>query len=189
MRLRGAGRPREFDEVAVLDRAVDAFWTHGHAGTTTRILETALDMRQSSIYNAFGSKQSLLHRSLDHYLLTVDRELVTPLAEHSDPTAIERFLDALVDWISSQSHPGCLMLNIAAEMSDQPEITDRATRYRARVRAALDAALQSKPGSAASVDLVLAGVLGLNLAAASGAQRAELTAMADALKNYIRKES
>lgn len=186
MSLRSAGRPREFDEEAVLDRAVQTFWSHGPAGTTTRILETALDMRQSSMYNAFGSKQALLHRSLDHYLVRVEQELVTPLLEQRDIASLERFLDALVDWISDQSHPGCFMLNAAAETPAQPEIVDRANRYRARVRTALAGAIEGEPASAASVDVVLAGVLGLNLAAASGAQHAELHTMADALKTYVR---
>lgn len=186
MSLQAAGRPREFDEEVVLDRAVHTFWSHGRAGTTTRVLETALDMRQSSIYNAFGSKQSLFHRSLDHYLMRVESELLAPLIEQGDLDAIVRFLDALVDWISDEAHPGCLMLNAAAEMPAQREVIDRATRYRARVRTALEAALQSEPGSTASVDLLLAGVLGLNLAAANGAQPPELRTMAAALKSYVR---
>ncbi|MEU8708434.1 TetR/AcrR family transcriptional regulator [Streptomyces sp. NPDC048565] len=59
------GRPRGFDEVAVLDASVKLFRVHGLADTTTEQLCEAAGVRRSSLYNTFVSKDELFVRSLD----------------------------------------------------------------------------------------------------------------------------
>ena len=62
------GRPREFDEQEVLDRALGAFWTHGYEATSMADLTQAMGLAKGSIYKGFGDKRSLLLRALDAYL-------------------------------------------------------------------------------------------------------------------------
>lgn len=182
------GRPRGFTESAVLDRAVDVFWANGAGRATTRLLEAELQMGQSSIYNAFGSKTELLHRSLDHYLDRVDAELLRPLTERGcGSVGVVDFIRRLVDWISDPAHPGCLMLNVVAETGRHDSVVlERSSAYRARLRSALTRALG---GEVATVEVVLAGVLGLNMAAAAGAERTELDSMAGSLCEFVQSRS
>ena len=78
------GRPRLFDEESAIDAAVDLFWERGYRNSTTRELETALGMRQSSIYNAFGSKQGLLLQAIDRYEERVEVDLLSLLEGEGD---------------------------------------------------------------------------------------------------------
>lgn len=110
-------RPRTFDESMVLNAAVEAFWTHGYEGTSTRDLVKTTGLNQPSLYNAFGDKRSLYRRSLDHYLECSVRERIQRLEglPHSG-MAITRFFSELVDrTLNDPLHRGCLLVNSAIE--------------------------------------------------------------------------
>ena len=62
------GRPREFDEAAVLDAAARQFRVHGFADTSTEQLCHAASVRRSSLYNTFVSKDELFIRSLERHV-------------------------------------------------------------------------------------------------------------------------
>src|SRR5277367_1873350 len=52
-------RPREFDEAAVLDAAIEKFWQRGYEATSVRDLADEMNIAGASLYNAFGDKRSL----------------------------------------------------------------------------------------------------------------------------------
>ncbi|MDK0523514.1 helix-turn-helix domain-containing protein [Streptomyces sp. ML-6] len=58
------GRPRAFDETAVLDAAAGEFRAHDFDGTSTEQPCEAAGVRCSSLYNAFESKDALFERAL-----------------------------------------------------------------------------------------------------------------------------
>ena len=68
MALDGLARPRAFDEAAVLDVAIRCFWARSYDGTSVRDLSSAMGINGASLSNAFGDKQALCRRSLDHDL-------------------------------------------------------------------------------------------------------------------------
>jgi len=183
------GRPRTFDENEKLDRAVEVFWRRGVVGTTTRVLETELELTQSSIYNAFGSKNDLADRVIDRYLDMLDDQVVSHLEGDDVGLAdLHGFVDDLVSWISNESRPGCLLLNMLAECgSGDADLVARAEQYRARLRSLFTTILErdnvAHPHHQA--ELLLAAVLGINVAARSGADRAELDALAGGLTNQL----
>ena len=51
----------------VLDRAIEVFRERGYEASSMADIERATGLNTSSIYNAFGSKESLFHRSLVRY--------------------------------------------------------------------------------------------------------------------------
>ncbi|MER6942046.1 helix-turn-helix domain-containing protein, partial [Nocardioides sp. NPDC000441] len=67
MRKPSRGRPRSFDEDAVLDAVMRAFWEHGYEGTSVATLEAATGLKAPSLYGAFGSKEVLYRAALDRY--------------------------------------------------------------------------------------------------------------------------
>lgn len=60
-------RPRTFEEVDVLEKATREFWRRGFAGTSYTHLTRATGLTKASLYNAFGNKEALFLRVLDHY--------------------------------------------------------------------------------------------------------------------------
>ncbi|MEQ9337859.1 MAG: TetR/AcrR family transcriptional regulator, partial [Miltoncostaeaceae bacterium] len=159
------GRPRTFDTDAALDAAVDVFWRRGYRRTTTRDLESALGLGQSSISSAFGSKVDLADRVFGRYLERLDAGLIAPLRQAPDGlAAIDRFLAGLGEW------------HAADGAGAEPRLAARLAQHRTALRRALDAALEraARDGEidgddrGTHRDLVVAVVLGLNLALQAG---------------------
>ncbi len=184
-----AGRPREFDRQQVLDGALELFWLNGYRATTTRELEQTLGLSQSSIYNAFGSKQGLLMAALGRYEERISRSLVEPLETAEDGlAAVMRFFDDLADWVTHDGHRGCMIINLMAEDAGaDEEITDRTRAYRARVKQALGDALTRAGVDQADArsDLLYGMVLGLNIAARGGGFESEITRLVDSVRVII----
>ena len=142
------GRPRNFDEHAVVQQAVTTFWKHGAANTTIRVLESELGLKSASIYNTFGTKQELLHRALQNYLELVAENLLVPLgAPGASSDELVQFIDDVVDWVTNTDHPGCLMLNVLGEQAHGDE--SMTARQRVALVAAL-LAIMSVPGVVSS---------------------------------------
>lgn len=184
------GRPRQFDEGAAVDAAVDVFWRHGYDGTTTRMLATELGLTQSSLYNAFGSKGGLLHTALDRYEDRLEDELVRPLVDESGRAGLDRFVLSLTDWVTDDTHRGCLLLiSLVDRAGEDASMIERGARYRDRLRALFtDALAEVSPDAAtarARADLVLLAVLGLNTTARAGAEVTEIRALAAGLRRQI----
>jgi TetR/AcrR family transcriptional repressor of nem operon len=62
------GRPREFDEDDVLERALHVFWRLGYEATSVTDLMEATGLAKGSLYKAFGDKRGLFLKALDRYL-------------------------------------------------------------------------------------------------------------------------
>lgn len=183
---RSPGRPRAFETEAVLDAAVELFWEQGYRGTTTRELERAAGLSQSSLYNAFGSKHQLLVSALDRYESQLTTQTLAPL-ESSDAGlgSIDRFFAVLGAWLIEHRR-GCLLINMMAEDGGQsPEITERTRGYRERIGAAFDGALAravelgeiSAADAAGRGPALVSATIGLNLLGRSGAERGEIDAL------------
>ena len=178
------GRPRQFDVQQVLDKTVDLFWRNGYAETTTRDLESALGISQSSLYNAFGSKRDLMDAAMGRYEERVGQELLAPL-ESGDGglDAIGAFFDSLANIVTSDGRAGCMIINLTADDGGADgKLGARAAAYRSRIRAALRAALEgavdsgdASPGHVDErVDLLYGVTLGVNLLARDRARRSEV---------------
>ncbi len=61
------GRPREFDEEAVLSAAAKAFWDRGYHATSVDDLCKATGVLRGSLYCAYGDKRGILLASLANY--------------------------------------------------------------------------------------------------------------------------
>lgn len=72
----------KFDREDVLERAKDLFWQKGFLATSTREIQTAMDMRPGSIYAAFGSKADLYQASLMRYAQAGEQNLNNMLEQH-----------------------------------------------------------------------------------------------------------
>src|SRR5258705_11644334 len=61
-----SGRTRQFDVDQGLDRAMEVFWARGYEGATLPELTRAMGINRPSLYSAFGNKEQLFRKALDH---------------------------------------------------------------------------------------------------------------------------
>jgi AcrR family transcriptional regulator len=141
--VRPRGRPRAFDETAVLDTAVGVFWRSGYAHASIAEISAATGLAPSSIYNAFGSKLDLFACALDRYLDAIIGQVLEPLEHGSAGLAdIDAFFEQLAAGGGPSRPPGCLAANTIGEFRNAPSlIAERTGRYRRRLRGAFRAAL------------------------------------------------
>jgi AcrR family transcriptional regulator len=62
------GRQRQFDEQVALEAATQVFWSNGYSGTSLSDLTDAMGINKPSLYAAFGNKEALFIRALNHYI-------------------------------------------------------------------------------------------------------------------------
>ena len=126
-----AGRPREFDEDEVLDRALDAFWKHGYKATSVSHLTEATGLAKGSLYKAFGDKRQLFELALDRYLEAGVGRLRDIARGESPRAALERWLMGMVDATTCAGlRRGCLAINCTVELAPHDEsMRDRLRRH------------------------------------------------------------
>jgi TetR/AcrR family transcriptional regulator, transcriptional repressor for nem operon len=118
------GRPREFDETAALDAAMDCFWRDGYEATSVRDLASRMGITGASLYNAFGDKRSLFREVLRRYAEQSTRERIARLESSLPPKqAVTAFLHEIVERSVDGDRRGCLLVNTALEIAPHdPEL-------------------------------------------------------------------
>lgn len=183
----GRGRPRIFDEEAVLDTLTDVFWDKGYEATSMADILSATGLNKSSLYNAFGSKRDLFRRILDRY---VERRMegFAEMAEANPQPGLES-LHAFLDAVFEFGRAGCLAVNTTTELgTTDPVVSALAKTYRDRIRDALQkvvmvATQAASPGSALTrmrTEMLLGFLLGYAVAARTGAETSEMEGLAHA---------
>ena len=192
---RARGRPREFDEDAVLDAVMRLFAEKGfEAASLADIVEVA-GLNKSSLYNAFGAKEDLFQQAINRYV--AQREQMLDLA-----TSGGRGLDdlhAVIDLVeaealSPEGRRGCLAVNSTAELGFASEhMVELARRYRDTMRRQVRRPLQ-RAGEAGEVDpsmvdayseAVMSFMLTAMLSARGGASAVEQRDHFDALRRLV----
>jgi TetR/AcrR family transcriptional regulator, transcriptional repressor for nem operon len=112
-------RPREFDEAAVLEAAVECFWSRGYEATSVRDLADSMGITGASLYNAFGDKRSLYRRSLDYYVSQSFSDRVRRLEGNVPPLdALDAFFSEVIERSLADKHrKGCMLVNSALELA------------------------------------------------------------------------
>ena len=120
---------RQFDEGAVLDRAMETFWRRGYEATSIDDLVAATGVKRGSLYNAFGDKEALFLASFERYR----QRVLTPITDAlDDPDAlagIEAMVETQLHIAADTDGPcGCLVLNTAMETAGRGDRLARRMR-------------------------------------------------------------
>lgn len=110
-------RSKEFDEKAVLRKAMELFWEQGYEKTSMQDLVDHMGIHRRSIYDTFGDKRSLFLASLTHYeeLIVNEMERIISSTSSIKQTIRDVFIFVLN---SIEQYPkGCLSVNAAIELS------------------------------------------------------------------------
>jgi TetR/AcrR family transcriptional regulator, transcriptional repressor for nem operon len=112
-------RPREFDETAALDAAIECFWRRGYEATSLRDLTASMGLTAPSLYNAFGDKEELFARALEQYLDRTTRDRLRRLADSLLPKeTLHCFFAEIVEHsIRDRQRKGCFLVNSALEVA------------------------------------------------------------------------
>lgn len=138
------GRKREFDPDAVLDRAIETFWSRGYEATSVQDLVDEMGINRGSLYDTFGDKHTLFLAAIDRYYDTVLsctlRYLTAPIpAREAIEMAIRN--NGVCAGADAQRR-GCLITNSAVELAPHCEETAaRVANYYRRTEDAFEAAI------------------------------------------------
>jgi TetR/AcrR family transcriptional repressor of nem operon len=193
-------RPREFDEDAAVERALDLFWTRGYEATSVDDLCAVTGLSRSSLYTAFGGKRGLLLRAVDRY---GDRRTPVIAAALAGPVPVrDAFAGLLSDFIdqivAGPGRRGCFLGNCAAELprSDRlamARVRDGLGRTEATFREALAGAqargeLPARADIGALARFLTAGIQGLRLVGKVNPDRRVLEDIAATLLRCLGRE-
>ena len=130
---RSVGRPREFDEEAALEAAMEAFWQKGYESTSLADLCTCTGLHKGSLYQAFGDKHALFMRSLKHYSDTEFKESAAVVLQHESPLEGIRALVREVCNYAAEGK-GCMMINSMVELAPHDPEVKKAIEYEGQRR-------------------------------------------------------
>jgi AcrR family transcriptional regulator len=113
------GRPREFNETAALEAALECFWQRGYKATSMRELAASMGLTAPSLYNAFGDKQALYALALERYLDRTTRDRLRRYETSLPPKqAIHQFFGEIIDRsVNDRDRKGCFLVNCVRSMS------------------------------------------------------------------------
>ena len=178
-------RPREFDETAVLEAAMNCFWAQGFEQTSVRDLAEQMGITGASLYNAFGDKRSLYRQAFVHYLAQTVRDRVARLEKLPPARAIRMFFDEIIERsVDDEQRRGCMLVNAALELAPYDSefrklIAEEMAFIEAFFRRCIDAGQEdgsiadSRPADEFA-KLLLSVLLGLRVLARTRPQRAVL---------------
>ncbi|OWT76924.1 MULTISPECIES: TetR/AcrR family transcriptional regulator [unclassified Achromobacter] len=112
-------RPREFDESAALDAAMQCFWAKGYEATSVRDLADAMKISGASLYNTFGDKRALYERAFHRYAETGFYPRALRFESELPPLdAIAGFFEEIIGMsLRDEQRRGCMIVNSALELA------------------------------------------------------------------------
>jgi TetR/AcrR family transcriptional regulator, copper-responsive repressor len=193
---RRRGRPRGFDERAVVDAAQALFWKDGAGGVSLDQLSVATGLHKPSIYGAFGGRAGLYVAALDAYIDRGAPDVSGALAARPLSEALRAFYKADLDVFCARQHaPGCFLIGTAIDAAaDSEEVRERVDTVFAGLRRTLrrrvetgvaDGDLPADADVEAITELVFATHVALAVAARSGCPRRELTTRFESIVRLI----
>lgn len=120
-------RTKEFDEDAVLLKAMLLFWEQGYEKTSVQELVTHMGIHKGSLYDTFGDKQSLYVKALKRYIEMFEQAVRRPVKRRMADTrsakvAIRMLLEMAVQQ-KEELPDGCFMVNTAVELANQDSVS------------------------------------------------------------------
>lgn len=115
---------KQFDVDAVLDRAMQQFWSRGYEATSMQELVACTGINRASLYATYGDKHSLFLAALRRYEEKTCADLLADLEARHEPREAIRQLFLAFTKIPERGAPrGCFLTNTALELAaHDPEI-------------------------------------------------------------------
>ncbi|WP_059050604.1 TetR/AcrR family transcriptional regulator [Paenibacillus senegalimassiliensis] len=108
-------RPRAFEEIEVLRKAMELFWSKGYEASSLNDILHATGLSKSSLYETFGNKHDLFIRAFQLYRDERLSGLHQCLSTDDVPQGIRAAFRALLD--DKKASLGCMTSNEAIELA------------------------------------------------------------------------
>jgi len=165
------------------------FWEKGYEGASMHDLTTAMGIKPASLYAAFGNKQAMFERTLDHYLAGPAAFMSAALEEPTAYAVAERILRQTAEALTARrARYGCMTIQAALVGGDETKaVRKKLIRLRVRAQNALrqrfeqsksDGNLPEDADAAGLADFITCVFQGMTVQAINGAGREQLLRIA-----------
>ena len=184
------GRPLSFDRELAIQKAMLLFWQHGYEATSLNDLTSALNVKPSSIYTAFGDKKGLFLAAVQRYVSgPVNAESIILEAANAQDAALGLLRTAAIGFTGESTPRGCLLASSAISCSaSAQDVKETLTDLRKAIETSLrdkikssvkDGSLPAGTDAAALAAHTVAVIQGMSTLARDGATRASLLKVTD----------
>jgi TetR/AcrR family transcriptional repressor of nem operon len=114
------GRPKTFDEHAVIERAQRVFWRRGYSAASTEELLAAMGIGKGSFYLAFpGGKKELFEKTLQQFHRDTLSQLAQRVAASAQPLEVLKDYFRHLATAEPETHAqGCYLANTVMELAE-----------------------------------------------------------------------
>ncbi|MEZ6190015.1 MAG: TetR/AcrR family transcriptional regulator [Phycisphaerales bacterium] len=172
------------------------FWRNGYEGASLAELTSAMGINRPSLYAAFGDKETLFRKVVDHYNERHACYVKEAVLEPTTRRVVERLWHGGANLMTGRGNPhGCLLVQGAlasgeAARTVQRDLTAHRSQGEAMLvarfhRAVTEGDLPSDADTAALARYAASVLYGMAILAAGGASREELDGVVDlALRSW-----
>lgn len=122
------GRSREFEESAVLQKAMELFWQQGYEKTSLNDLVEHMGIHRRSLYDTFGDKHTLFLKAIDCFGEFVKSRLKFEVSRaETAKQAIQRIFDFMIEQSEGKAL-GCFFVNSATELAPRDKEVEAKTK-------------------------------------------------------------
>jgi TetR/AcrR family transcriptional regulator, transcriptional repressor for nem operon len=190
-------RTKAFDTEAVLDRAVNIFWTKGYHATSLEDLVSGLEISRSSLYDTYSDKHTLYLATLKRYQFQTLEKIVSMLAR---AFPIVPSIEAILNIVISESSrspksrksdsctKGCFIVNSMIEFGENDAgvaaiIHDNNERFISALESALERGQKAGEITQASssrslAEFIFIAIIGMRVLAKSHPTKEQLEGIA-----------
>ncbi|PKH49922.1 TetR/AcrR family transcriptional regulator [Tenacibaculum sp. Bg11-29] len=179
-------RLKEFDEIEILDKAMNLFWHKGYVATSAQDLVKELGISRSSLYDTFDDKKTLYIKSLKRYTQTQSTDLIDFLNSGNDFKFVINlvFNKIIKQSLEDSKKKGCFIVNSSIEFScNSSEISNIINENNDKIKEAITELIKrSQDNGRLSIEIeaqkmssfVYNNILGFRVMLRSGANKDEL---------------
>jgi len=113
------GRPRKLEPEAILEIAMNIFWSKGYEATSVADILHATGLHKGSLYQTFGDKKSLFIACLTSYQEQLFNKIATTINTADDPiSGLRLAMNEMINMSCTDgtcSNNGCLAVNTLVE--------------------------------------------------------------------------
>ncbi|MEH7549478.1 MULTISPECIES: TetR/AcrR family transcriptional regulator [Bacillaceae] len=110
-------RSKEFEENAVLDKAMRLFWEQGYEKTSMTDLVESMGIHRRSLYDTFGDKHTLFLKALDRFGDKNNAAITEGIKRSRTAADALKFIFGFMIGGEEDLPSGCLMVNSAVELA------------------------------------------------------------------------
>lgn len=116
-------RTKQYNEDAVVEKAMNLFWKNGYHATSMQMLEKEMGINKFSIYSSFENKHGLFLESLKSYKAKVNSIFETFKSANNGIDDIKNFFYNSVQICNvNGNQKGCLLTNTYYEFSEKEDV-------------------------------------------------------------------